>query len=85
MEFVFVVGGSYKAFYLNQLHKIGKPSIIVFNQDIFYDFNVDLEEGFAGAVSAELIELNKLFNCPIVVYGTMIKNNSKDKCIIAQF
>ena len=82
MEFIFVVGGSYKAFYLNYLPRINNPDIIVFNQNIFYDFDTDLERGFCGPVSAELKHLNKLFNCPIVVYGVRVKEGKKDKCFI---
>lgn len=82
MEFVFVVGGSYKAFYLNRLYKIGKPDIIIFHQNIFYDFDLDLEKDFNGPVSDELKYLNKLFNCPIVVYGVRGKCNKKNKCFI---
>ena len=82
MKFVFVVGGSYRAFYLNQLHKIDNPDIIVFNQNIFYDFDMEKERGFNGPVSIELKKLNNLFNCPIIVYGSMIKARKKDKCFI---
>lgn len=82
MEFVFVVGGSYKAFYLNRLSKVGNPDIIVFNQNIFYDFDMEKERYFNGPVSVELKQLNKLFNCPIIVYGTIIKDCQKDKCFI---
>ena len=80
MEFVFVIGGSYKSFYLNKLRKIGKPDIIVFNQNIFYDFDITAESGFNGPVSKELLHLNSLLNCPVLVYGVKIDNGkNKDK------
>ena len=82
MKFVFVVGGSYKAFYLNHLSKIYNPNIIVFNQNIFYDFDIDAEKDFNGPVSNELMHLHSLFNCPIAVYGTKIVNGEKYRCFI---
>ena len=82
MEFVFVVGGSYKAFCLNHLHNIGTPDLIIFNQNIFYDFDVEVEGNFNGPVSSELIYLNNLFNCPIVVYGSKVVKGEKHKCFI---
>ena len=77
-----VIGGSYKSFYLNKLRKIGKPDIIVFNQNIFYDFDTEIERSLDGPVSTELIYLNQLFNCPIAVYSTRINNGKIDKCFI---
>lgn len=82
MELVFVVGGSYKAFYLNYLPKIGNLDIIVFNQNIFYDFDITAESDFNGPVSKELLHLNSLLNCPVVVYGVKIDNGKKCKCFI---
>ena len=79
---MFVIGGSYKAFYLNYLAGLNKPDIIIFNQNIFYDFDIDNERGFNGPVSTELKALNTIFNCPIVVYGTRVKNNKGDKSFI---
>ena len=82
MKFAFVIGGSYKSFYLNYLYKIGRPDIIVFNSEIFYDFDVEKESCFNGPISKELKYLNKVFKCPIVVHNTIINNGQKDKCFI---
>ena len=82
MKFVFVVGGSYRSVYLNYLSGLSSPDIIVFNSNVLYDFDIDLENNFSGPVSAELLYLNTLFNCPIVVYGTRVKCCKKDKCFI---
>lgn len=82
MKFVFVVGGSYKSFYLNKLKYIKKINLLVFYKDIFYDFDCSKENLFTGLVTNELLMLNKILKCPILVYGTYIKNNVRKKCFI---
>ena len=79
---MFVVGGSYKGFYLNQLKKIGKIDLLIFQQDIFYEFDYEQELLGEAVVSKELIYLNKLLNCPIVVYGESNLLGQKSKCLI---
>lgn len=79
---MFVVGGSYKGFYLNELYKVGNVDLIIFNQKIFYEF--DYEQEYLGnpIVSNELISLNNKFNCPIVVYGEYDFLGQKEICFI---
>ena len=81
MKLVFVVGGSYKSFYFNELNKISKADLVVFHQDIFYDFNYEKEK-VDGTVSKELINLNKKLKCPIVVYGILNNSGVRNKCYI---
>ena len=82
MKFVFVLAGSYKWFYLNQLKKLNKVDLIVFYQDIFYEYNY-LEEIFGdGVVKKELIHLNRLLKCPILVCGKLNKDGVINRCFI---
>ena len=64
---MFVIGGTYKSFYINHLSKINNIDLLVFGQNIFYDFDYEQEYLFDAPVTKELIELNKKLNCPIVV------------------
>ncbi|MBQ7797796.1 MAG: hypothetical protein IJ371_01585 [Clostridia bacterium] len=82
MKFMFVVGGSYKGFYLNQVKNIKKIDLLIFHQNIFYDFDYIQEKYFDAPVSKELISLNIKLKCPIIVYGNFIKNNIKQHCYI---
>lgn len=82
MKFMFVVGGSYKSFYLNQIKNIKKIDLLVFHQNIFYDFDYVQEKFFDAPVSKELISLNQIVKCPIVVYGNFVKENKIKKCFI---
>lgn len=82
MKFVFVVGGTYKSFYLNELNKIKNASFVVFYHNIFYDFNYEQEIFKDAQVSNELIFLNKKLKCPIVVCGVLNKDGIRRKCFI---
>lgn len=79
---MFVVGGSYKSFYLNEAPKVNKVDLIVFNQKIFYEFDYEQEYLSNPVVSNELISLNNRFKCPIVVYGESNLLGKKEKCFI---
>ena len=79
---MFVVGGSYKSFYINQINKIKNIDLLIFHQNIFYDFDYEQEYLFDAPVSNELISLNKKFNCPILVYGYSKFLNKRQKCFI---
>ena len=82
MKFMFVVGGSYKGFYINELKKINKIDLLIFNQGIFYDFDYEQEYLGDAPVSKELISLNQKLKCPIVVYGRSKFLNDNQKCFI---
>ncbi len=82
MKFMFVVGGSYKGFYINELKKINKIDLLIFNKDIFYDFDYEREYLGDALVSKELIALNKKLNCPIVVWGKSNLMDKQQKCFI---
>lgn len=79
MKLVFVVGGSYKSFYLNYIERIKGVDLLIFNQGIFYDFDYNKERS-CPIVSMELLDLNRKVDCPIVVYGSMVKDGVKGKC-----
>ena len=79
---MFVVGGSYKSFYINQLKNIKKIDLLIFHQNIFYDFDYQKEYLYDATVTNELINLNKTLNCPIVVYGSYTLFEKTGKCFI---
>lgn len=79
---MFVVGGSYKGFYINELNKIKNIDLLIFHQNIFYDFDYEQEYLENALVSNELITLNKKLNCPIIVYGCYKLLNKRNKCFI---
>ena len=82
MKFMFVVGGSYKGFYINKIKKINKIDLLIFNQNIFYDFDYEREYLGDAIVSKELIALNKKLNCPIVVFGKSTMLGDTKKCFM---
>jgi len=81
MKFVFVVGGSYKSFYLNYISRIKDADLLIFNQGIFYDFDYNKEQVCPNA-SMELLNLNRKLNCPIIVYCSVVKDGIKSKCFL---
>lgn len=82
MRFLFVVGGSYKGFYLNQIGKVGRVDLIVFQQGIIYDFDYAEEYCGNGVVGKELIALSRRFDCPIVALGYNAFFGKREKCFI---
>lgn len=82
MKFMFVVGGSYKSFYINELKKINKIDLLIFHQNIFYDFDYEQEYLQDSPVTKELILLNKILKCPIIVYGISRFLDKSQKCFI---
>ena len=82
MKFVFVMGGSYKGFYINKLPTIKNVDLLIFNQNIFYDFDYEQEYLFDAPVTKELIDLNLKLKCPIVVYGYCKFLEERKKCFI---
>ena len=79
---MFVIGGSYKRFYINELKKINNIDLLVFHENIFYDFDYEKEYLYDAPVTTELINLNKKLNCPIVVYGNCKLLEKVKKCFI---
>lgn len=81
MKFIFVVGGTYKGFYFNQLKMIKHVDLLIFNQGIFYELD-NHDYLTKNIVFKELIELNTKLKCPILVYGILNKNKSRQKIFI---
>ena len=79
---MFVVGGSYKSFYINELNKIKNIDLLIFNQNIFYDFDYEQEYLGYAPVTKEIINLNKTLNCHIIVYGNSKLFSKRKKCFI---
>ena len=66
MKIVFVVGGSYKGFYLNYLKKLNKIDLLIFQEDILYDFNIYDELNTNPTITQEMLTLSKKLNCKII-------------------
>ena len=66
MNIVFVVGGSYKAFYINNINKLKKIDLLVFQENILYEFDYYNELLGAKTVTNEMINLATTLNCKIV-------------------
>jgi len=66
MKIVFVVGGSYKAFYLNYLKKLEKIDLLIFQENILYDFDIFEELHDKPIITQELFSLSKKLNCKII-------------------
>lgn len=82
MKIVFVIGGSYKGFYLNNINRLKNIDLLIFHQGIFYELDYSKENIAGGIISKELISLNQKFKCPILVYGKLNKNGIKTNCYI---
>ena len=67
MKFIFVVGGSYRSFYINKINSIKNVDLIIFNNGVFSDINYCVEDIDTIVFVDEIKELNKLFKCPVIV------------------
>lgn len=66
MKILFVVGGSYKAFYLNNIHKFKRLDFIVFQENILYEFDYYNEYFGDKTITNEMVGLARKFKCKIV-------------------
>lgn len=66
MNIMFVVGGSYKAFYINHLNKCKNLDFLVFQENILYEYNYYNELCGEKVVTTEMLELAKKLNCIII-------------------
>ncbi len=66
MKILFVVGGSYKAFYLNNIHKYKKLDLIIFQENILYEYDYYNELLGEQTITNEMISLAKKFKCKII-------------------
>ncbi len=66
MKILFVVGGSYKAFYLNNINKYKRLDLIVFQDGLLYEFDYYNEMFGDKTISNEMMSLCKKFRCKII-------------------
>lgn len=66
MKILFVVGGSYKAFYLNNINKYKRLDLIVFQEGLLYEFDYYDEMFGAKTITSEMMSLCKKFGCKII-------------------
>lgn len=80
MNIVFVVGGSYKAFYLNYLKKLKDVDLIVFQENILYEYDYYNETYGLKTVSNEMMNLASMFDCKVlaVVKSNLLGNIKKE-------
>lgn len=84
MKIVFVLGGSYKSFYLNYFLKLTSCDLLVFNFDVLYDVNIEAEHNNKGVVFKELQGLAEKLGCEIVA-GVNVVAGGKIKPAIMYF
>lgn len=83
MNILFVVGGSYKAFYLNNINKYRCLDLIVFQQGILYEFDYYNEFFGDGTIINEMLYLRKKFGCTIIAkIKTNLCGASKDEFLV---
>lgn len=66
MKILFVVGGSYKAFYLNNVNRYKKLDLIVFQDNILYEYDYYNETFGNKIITKEMMSLQKKFKCKII-------------------
>ena len=82
MKFIFVVGGSYRSFYINKLNTIKNIDLIIFNNGVFDEINYCDEEVDIKVFTDEIKELNKLLKCSIVVCCNINKFGNRYKAFV---
>lgn len=66
MKILFVVGGSYKAFYINNLKKIKNLDLLIFQENILYEFDYYNELCGNKLITNEMMSLVLKLNCKII-------------------
>ena len=84
MKIVFVLGGSYKSFYLNYFLKLTSCDLLVFNFGVLYDVDVEAERAGKGVVFSELKNLSDKLGCEIVA-GVSVKSGDATKFKILHY
>lgn len=82
MTIIYIAGGNYKSFYLNCFLRLSKCDLLIFNFNIFYDYNFNKEKQGSGVVTNEILEISQKLNCAVLAGVYSIKNNHKTKSII---
>ena len=65
MKIGFVVGGSYKGFYINHLNECKDLDILVFQEGLLYEYDYYNENFGAKTVTKEILNLSKKLHCKI--------------------
>lgn len=82
MKILFVVGGGYKAFYLNHLKRFHSLDLLVFQSNILYEFNYYNEMLKDGLITNEILSLQKKFNTKIIaIINTNLFGIIKKECL----
>lgn len=77
MNLAFVVGGSYKAFYINHIKSYRDVDILVFQENILYEYDYFNENFGNKLVTTEMLNLSRKLNCVIFA---KIKTNMFGVC-----
>ena len=76
MKIAFVVGGNYKAFYINHIEECKGIDILVFQEGLLYEYDYFNESFGNKTITKEMIGLAKKLNCVILA---KIKTNLFNK------
>ena len=78
MKLAFVVGGSYKAFYINNLKKCKGVDLLVFQEGLLYEYDYYNEHFGSKIITKELLSLARRLNC--VILAKIKSNFANQKC-----
>ena len=63
MKILFVVGGSYKAFYLNNIQKYKELDLLIFQNNILYEYDYYNENFGEKTITNEMMSLQEKLHC----------------------
>lgn len=66
MKIAFVVGGSYKGFYINHVRQCSDVDILVFQEGLLYEYDYYNETFGSKTITKELLSLANKLNCVIL-------------------
>lgn len=66
MKILFVVGGSYKAFYLNNIQKYKELDLLIFQNNILYEYDYYNENFGEKTITNEMMSLQEKLHCKII-------------------
>lgn len=84
MKILFVVGGSYKNFYINHLKKYKNLDLLIFQQGLLYDYDYCDEMLGEKIVTNEVLNLVDILHCKVIgKVNTNLLGNKKEEILYA--
>lgn len=82
MKIAFVVGGNYKAFYINHIEECKGVDILVFQEGLLYEYDYYNEHFGSKVVTKEMLNLANKLNCVILAkIKTNLSNEIHDEIL----